>query len=66
MTVVCPSHRNPCTYWGHKLVGFPCPQWWVLIDLLDGGRSPVGVTVGADGGLGLPGEEEHGGVSGMR
>lgn len=38
---------------GHKLVGFPGPQRWVLIDLLDGGRRPVGVTVGADGGLGL-------------
>lgn len=53
------------TYWGHKLVRFPGPQRWVLIDLLDGGGSPVGVTVGAERGLGLPGEEEHGRVSGM-
>lgn len=50
------------TYPGHKLVGFPGPQRWVVIDLLDGGRSPVGVSVGADGGLGLSGEEEHSGV----
>lgn len=53
------------TYPGHKLVGFPGPQRWVLIDLLDGGGSPVGVTVGADGGLGLTGEEEHGEFLGM-
>ena len=52
------------TYRGHKLVGFPGPQRWVLVDLLDRGRGPVGVTVGADGGLGLSGKEEHSGVWG--
>jgi hypothetical protein len=53
------------TYRGHKLVGLPGPQRWVLVDLLNRGGSPVGVTVGTDGGLGLMGEEEHGGVFGM-
>lgn len=58
-TLAGPCSPPTSTYRGHKLVGFPGPQRWVLIDLLDGGRRPVGVTVGADGGLGLPGEEEH-------